>query len=132
MTVQQQRKERRPDPWSMLTEGMRQISRLELADIRRGLENFTSPSAAGLLDSFGRTRGERVEKMAALLRNSSEADVEEMGTVFGLAMAKLAEEQATGSQAPPPAARREEQPRRRRGETSAEWRRERRGLSPAS
>jgi len=113
----------------MLTEGMRQISRLELADIRRGLENFTSPSAAGLLDSLGRTRGERVEKMAALLRNSSEADVEEMGTVFGLAMAKLAEEQATGSQAP---ARREEQPRRRRGETSAEWRRERRGLSPAS
>ena len=67
----------------MLTEGMRQISRLELADIRRGLENFTSPSAAGLLDSFGRTRGERVEKMAALLRNSSEADIEEMGTASG-------------------------------------------------
>jgi len=116
----------------MLTEGMRQISRLELADIRRGLENFTSPSAAGLLDSLGRTRGERVEKMAALLRNSSEADVEEMGTIFGLAMAKLAEERATGGDPATPAATNADdedqrnRPRRRPGQTAAEWRRERR------
>jgi hypothetical protein len=89
---------RRPDPWSMLTEGMRQLSRLDLADIRAGLENFTNPSAAGLLQSLGRTRPEQVEKMAAMLRNSSEAEIEEMGTVFGLAMAKLAEERAGGGE----------------------------------
>jgi len=120
----------------MLSEGMRQLSRLELADIRRGIDNFTNPSAAGLLDSLGRTRDERVEKMATMLRNSSEADIEEMGHIFGLAMAKLAEERAAASEREggpqTPVRQREDRPRRRRGQTSAEWRRERRALRPAS
>lgn len=113
-------RERQPDPWSVLTEGMRQLSRLDVGDIWRGFENFTHPSAAGMLESLGRTRQERVDKMAAMLRNSSEDDIAEMGTVFGLAMAKLAEEQAG------PATPAEERPRRRRELTAAEWRRERR------
>lgn len=81
----------------MLTEGIRQMSRLDLDDIRRGFENFTQPSARGMLESMGRTRAEQVEKLAAMLRNSPEADIEEMGQVFGLAMAKLAEERAAGA-----------------------------------
>jgi hypothetical protein len=124
--------ERRSDPWSILTAGLRQVSRLDLDDLRRGLENFAHPSAAGLMDSLGRTRQERVEKMAELLRNSSEADIEEMGTIFGLAMAKLAEERAAGGDPATPAVGNTEddelrnRPRRRRGQSAAEWRRERR------
>jgi hypothetical protein len=116
----------RPDPWSVLTEGMRQLGRMDLGDIRRGLENLAYPSAAGMLESLGRTRQERVDKMAAMLRNSSESDIEEMGTVFALAMAQLAEEPAM------PAAAAEERPPLRRQLTAAEWRRERRALRAAS
>jgi hypothetical protein len=124
-----ERTARRPDPWSMLTEGMRQLGRLDLGDIRAGLENFTNPSARGMLESLGRTRDEQVEKMAAMLRNSSEAEIEEMGTVFGLAMAKLAEEQAAGrderaGRAEP--RRQADRPRRPRSQSAAERRRERR------
>ncbi len=124
----------------MLSEGIRQLSRLDLGDIRRGFENLAYPSAAGMLESLGRTRQEQVDKMAAMLRNSSEDDIAEMGTVFGLAMAKLAEEQAartggreSGGGEPAPGQRHsdDERPRRRRGQTAAEWRRERRSLRPA-
>jgi hypothetical protein len=122
----QEGRDRRPDPWSVLTEGMRQLSRMDLGDIRRGFENLAYPSAAGMLESLGRTRRERVEKMAAMLRNSSEDDIREMGTVFGLAMAELAEERAT------PAAPPGERPPCRRDVTAAEWRRVRRTLRSAS
>lgn len=115
----------------MLTEGLRQIGRLELGDIRRGLENFTNPSAAGMLESLGRTREEQVDKMAAMLRNSSEDDVAEMGTVFGLAMAKLAEEQASRADEQPEPRRPADRPRRRPRQSAAERRQERR-LRPAS
>ena len=51
-------------------------------------------------DGFGiRNQGasvdEQVAAMADMLRNSSEADIEEMGQVFALAMAKLAGERST-------------------------------------
>ena len=120
--------ERQPDPWSVLSEGMRQLSRLDAGDLWRGFENFAYPSAAGMLESLGRTRQERVDKMAAMLRNSSEDDIAEMGTVFGLAMAKLAEEQ------PGPATPADDRPRprRRRDLRAAQWRRERRGLGSTS
>jgi hypothetical protein len=119
MTVD--RRESRPDPWTLLTEGLRQMGRLELGDIKRGLENFTNPSARGMLESLGRTRDEQVEKMAAMLRNSSEDDIAEMGQVFGLAMAKLAEENAAAGARPQPQ-RTRSRPRR----SAAERRRERR------
>ena len=64
--------------------------------------------------------------MAAMLRNSPGSDIEEMGTVFALAMAKLAGEPAMAAAAP------EERPPRRRELTAAEWRRERRALRAAS
>ena len=113
------------DPLVMLTQAMRRMSSLRLDDITRGFENFADPSAAGMLESLGRTRGERVENIAAMLRNSSQADIEEMGTVFGLAMAKLAEERAAGA-APDGAGPAADRPRRQRGQSAAEWRRERR------
>jgi hypothetical protein len=127
MTVD--RRESRPDPWTMLTEGLRQMGRLELGDIKRGLENFTNPSARGMLESLGRTRDEQVEKMAAMLRNSSEDDIAEMGQVFGLAMAKLAEENAAAGAQPQPqpqAQPRSERARSRPRQSAAERRRERR------
>ena len=127
--TQPRRTDRQPDAWSMLTGSLRQMSRMDLDDIRRGFENLARPSAAGLMDSLGQTRQERVEKMAELLRNSSEADIEEMGQIFGLAMARLAEERAFGG-APADGVRADTEesvrPRRRRGQSAAEWRRERR------
>ena len=100
------------------------MARLDLDDVRRGLENFARPSAAGLMDSLGRTREQRVDRMAEMLRNSSEADMEEMSTIFALAMAKLADERASaGSGAPSGPSR------HRRDLSAAEWRRERRRAS---
>ena len=127
--TQPRRTDRQPDAWSILTGGLRQMRRMDLDDFRRGFENLARPTAAGLMDSMGRTRQERVEKMAELLRNSSEADIEEMGQIFGLAMARLAEERASDAEpAASVGAGTEDpvRPRRRRGQSAAEWRRERR------
>jgi predicted O-methyltransferase YrrM len=108
------------DPFSMLTQSMRKMASLRIDDITRGLENFANPSARGMLESMGRTRDEQVETMAGMLRNSSEAEIEEMGTVFGMAMAKLAEERSNGDTHAQPGRR------RHRTQTAAERRRERR------
>lgn len=117
--------DRRPDPLSMLTQSMRRMGSLRLDDITRGLENFANPSARGMLESLGRTQREQVDTMAAMLRNSSEADIEEMGTVFAMAMAKLAEERQSADEADRPE-RRTDRPRHRRSQSAAERRRERR------
>ena len=115
-----QRDHRQPDPLTLLTHSMRRMADLRIEDITRGLENFANPSARGMLESMGRTREEQVETMASMLRNSSEAEIEEMGTVFGMAMAKLAEERSSGE-----SHARHARPHRRH-QTAAERRRERR------
>jgi hypothetical protein len=106
------------DPLTIL-KGMRRMSSIRLDDITRGLENFANPSARGLLESLGRTRDEQVATMAEMLRNSSEADIDEMGQVFGLAMAKLAEERSQTADS------HNDRPRRRRDQSASEWRRQR-------
>jgi hypothetical protein len=107
------------DPLTIL-KGMRRMSSMRLDDITRGFENLANPSARGMLESMGRTREEQVATMVEMLRNSSEADIEEMGQVFGLAMAKLAEERR------PTADAHADRPRHRRDQSAAEWRRQRR------
>jgi hypothetical protein len=114
------------DPLSMWVGGLRRIGSMDLGDISRGLENFTNPSVGALLGSLGRSRDEQVEKMAAMLAKSSEADLEEMGAVYMLAVSAAAEERTTGAEHAEPGRSREERPRRRRGQTAAEWRKERR------
>jgi hypothetical protein len=114
---------RRPaDPFTILTNGMRKMGSLDLGEIRQGLATLTNPDAS-LLDMLGRTREERVEKMAGMLANMSPADMEEMGTIYALAMAQAAE---AGSQHRAEPRRRADGARRPRGQSSAEWRRERR------
>ena len=88
------RHDRRPDPLDLLTQSMRRMADLRIGDITRGLENFANPSARGMLESLGRTREDQIENLAAMLRNSSEDDIAEMGQIFGEAMARLAEERA--------------------------------------
>ncbi len=95
--AQTARNGRQADPVSVLTQAMRRVVTMDPGEITRGLASFANPKGGGFLDMLGRTREERVEKMAAMLRNSSEADMEEMGHVFALAMAKVAEEQASGA-----------------------------------
>ncbi len=111
-------RDRRPDPLQLLTQSVRRMADLRIDDITRGLENFAKPSARGMLESMGRTRDEQVATMVTMLRNSPEEDIAEMGEVFGLAMAKLAEERTEGPHRPA-----------RRRPTAAERRRERRLLS---
>jgi hypothetical protein len=125
-----QRDHREPDPLTLLTRSMRRMADLRLDDITRGLENFTNPSARGMLESMGRTREEQVETLAGMLRNSSDEDIAEMGQIFGEAMAKLADERAAGGS--PRAGERQspgrssDRPRRSRGQTAAERRKQRR------
>lgn len=113
----------------MLAEGMKRVVNLDLGDITRGLASLANPNGGGFLDMLGRTREERVEKMAAMLRNGSEADMAEMGHIFALATAKVAEEKVGAGEERNRAGLRAERPRRRRGQTSAEWREERRRAS---
>ena len=116
-------RDRRPaDPFSILTQGMRQVGSLDLGKIQQALAYLANPDAS-FLDMLGRTREERVEKIATLLANMSPADMEEMGTIYALAIARAAE---TGSQDRAEIGRRTERSRQRRGQSSAEWRRERR------
>ena len=121
---------RESDPLTLLTRSMRRMADLRLDDITRGLENFANPSARGMLESMGSTREEQVETLAAMLRNSSDEDIAEMGQIFGEAMAKLADERAADGS--PPAeedrqpARPTDRPRRPRGQTAAERRKQRR------
>ena len=106
-------------PVELLTKSMRRMADLRIDDITRGMENFANPSARGMLESMGRTRADQVDTMVAMLRNSSEEDIAEMGEVFGRAMARLAEERTAGGG---------HRPARRRP-TAAERRQERRLLS---
>ena len=115
------REGRDADPLTILTQGMRRMSALRIDDITRGFQNFANPSARGMLESLGRTRQEQVDTMASMLRNSSEADIDEMGQVFALAMVKLAEER---SNATTPGATEPEHSRRRH-RSAAERRRQR-------
>ena len=112
---------RRLDPVSMWVDGVRRISAFDPGDVWRGLENLSRPSAGGMLGSLGRTRSEQVEKLTAMVADMSPSDMEEMGTIYALAVVRAAED---GSRAEPRL--RAERPRRPRGQRSAEWRRERR------
>ena len=125
-----QRDRRQLDPLTLLTRSMRRMADIRFDDITRGLENFANPSARGMLESMGRTREEQVETLAAMLRNSSDEDIAEMGQIFGEAMARLAEERATGRQHPAEnhrsVARHTDRARHSRGQSAAEHRRQRR------
>lgn len=82
--------ERRPaamDPFSTLVGGMRRMASMDLDDVSQAMQQFTNPDA-NFLDMLGRDREERVEKMAELLKNCSEADMLEMGAIFSEAMAR--------------------------------------------
>ena len=84
-------RDRQPaDPFSILTHGMRQMGSLDLGKIKEALAYLANPDAS-FLDMLGRTREERVEKIATLLANMSPADMEEMGTIYALAIARAAE-----------------------------------------
>jgi hypothetical protein len=127
---QTERNGQRVDPVAALTAGMRRVVRMDVGDVTQALSQLTNPNA-GFLDMLGRTREERVEKMAGMLRDCSQADMEEMTTIFALAMAKVAEDQAKEADEQPPARPRveRERPRCRRGQSSAEWRADRRRAS---
>lgn len=114
---------RRTDPVSMWADGVRRMSSFDVRNVWRGLENFSRPTAGGMLASLGRTRPQQVEKLAGMVADISPADMEEMGTVYALAIARAAE---AGTQDRAEPLRRAERARRPRGQRSAEWRRERR------
>jgi hypothetical protein len=114
---------RRFDPVSMWADGVRRMSTFDPRDVWRGLENFSRPSAGGMLASLGRTRAEQVERLTGMVADMSPADMSEMGTVYVLASRRATEE---GPQEQAGLRRRTERPRRARGQRSAEWRRERR------
>ena len=102
--------------------------------LTRGFSYYANPSAGPLLEMLGRHEEERIESMASMLRNSASEEIKALGTIFGLALTRLAEEEAleqvlSGSRRrrrdPDPL----ERPRRRRGLSAAEWREERRRAS---
>ena len=59
-----------------------------------GLGYFSRPRLESLLDLLGSSEGERVAALAAMLRNSSEDDVEEFMAIFERAIGRVAKEQA--------------------------------------
>lgn len=118
----------RPDPVELWASGVRKVAAFDPAEAWRGFENFARPSAGGMLDSMGRTRAERVEKMAGLLKTMSPADMEEMGLIYSEALARATGDAALSADRRP---QRAERPSRRRDMSAAEWRRERRSRRDA-
>jgi hypothetical protein len=97
----------RRDPLALWIDGVRRMVRFDPRDVLQGLEYLVRPSAAGMLEALGRTRRERAEKLAGMLRTVSPPEMEEMATTYALAMAQAGES------------------RHRRRPTAAERRRER-------
>jgi hypothetical protein len=95
---------RRRDPVTMWADGLRRASRLDPRDVWHGLEYLARPSARGMLESLGRSRRQRAEKLAGMLRTMSPADMDELGTIYALAMARAGE----GRRRPTAAERRRE------------------------
>lgn len=102
-----------------------ELSPFDLRLLAEGLAYFTAPRLAELLDTLGRTEDERVDTLSEMLRNSSEDEITEAVSIFERAVTRVAREQVRAQdEGRAPAGRGE--PRRRRGQTSAEWREERR------
>jgi hypothetical protein len=98
---------RRRDPLAMWADGVRRMARFDPREVWQGLEYLARPSARNMLQSLGRTRRERAERLAGMLSTMSPADMQEMATTYALAMARAGE------------------PRPRRRPTAAERRKER-------
>ncbi|MGH8972643.1 MAG: hypothetical protein ACRD0C_05505 [Acidimicrobiia bacterium] len=62
--------------------------------LAEGLDYFTAPRLAGLLDLLGKNEGERVATLTAMLRNSSEDERDEFADIVERAMGRVAREQA--------------------------------------
>jgi len=73
--------------------------------LTEGLAYFTAPRLASLLDLLGTNDGERLATLTAMLRNSSEDEVEDLTDLVERALARVARERSR-------AARREADPDR--------------------
>ncbi len=71
--------------------GLSPFDRRLLAD---GLAYFSAPRLASLLDLLGGNEGERIATLTAMLRNSSEDEVDEVTEIFERALARVARERA--------------------------------------
>jgi hypothetical protein len=70
------------------------FSRFDERLLNEGLDFFTNPRLASLLEVLGDSRSERVENLAAMLRNSSANEVDELVNILERAMARLERDQA--------------------------------------
>jgi hypothetical protein len=70
------------------------FSRFDERLLNEGLDFFTNPRLANLLELLGDSRSERVENLAAMLRNSSANEVDELVNILERAMARLERDQA--------------------------------------
>lgn len=93
--------------------------------ITDGLSSFGRPRPGNLLEMLGQDREERVETVAAMIRESSDDDVAEVMRIVQEAMGVVAAERA-GAAEVATAAERSGRPRRQRGQSAEEWRAERR------
>lgn len=82
-----------------------------------GLGYFNRPRLASLLDLLGSSEGERVAALAAMLRNSSEDEVEEFMAIFERAIGRVAKEQARAQNREADRSDRSERRRRSRAAT---------------
>lgn len=62
--------------------------------LAEGLAHFERPRLARLLEMLGTSEADRVEALAALLRNSSDEEIDEMVHLFDRALARVTREQA--------------------------------------
>lgn len=70
------------------------FSRFDERLLNEGLDFFTNPRLASLLELLGSDRSERVDNLAAMLRNSSANEVDELVNLLERAMARLERDQA--------------------------------------
>jgi hypothetical protein len=87
------------------------FSRFDERLLREGLDFFSDPRLANLLELLGDSRSARVDTLAAMLRNSSANEVDELVNILERAMARLERDQtrAQGRES-----RRTSEPARRR------------------
>jgi hypothetical protein len=87
------------------------FSRFDERLLREGLDFFSDPRLANLLELLGDSRSARVDTLAAMLRNSSANEVDELVNILERAMARLERDQ---TRAQSRESRRTSEPARRR------------------
>ena len=77
--------------WSGPFDALSMLSKVDMKAMSQGMAFFGKPDAGAMLGLMGSTTEEQVDRIAAMMKNSSEDDIAAMMAIFQQGMAKAQE-----------------------------------------